>query len=254
MASPQKENGHIQIATEIVEALMRVNLSPYESRVLWFIFRKTYGWQKKVDWIALSQFSKEIGLDRRLIHRAVKSLSSKKMIVINKDDGFKIRYGFQKNYEKWKVSSGKMTVIYRDDAVSSAEMMEVSSVQMNTIDTITKETLTKEKKTYSVDSKEVELSLLLLNCIKKRAPEFKEPNLQKWAKHIDLMIRVDERPVESIKNVIQWCQQDKFWQNNVLGTAKLRLRYDQLFLKMNQNNWRPEPQSFPQKPIEELIS
>lgn len=144
MTNPQKENGHVELANEIVEALMRINLSAYETRVLWFIFRKTYGWQKKSDWIALSQFSKEIGLDRRLIHRSLKGLSSKKMIVINRDDRFRIRYGFQKNYEKWKVSSKKMTVINRDDKVSSKEMTEVSSKEIPTKETITKDNITKE--------------------------------------------------------------------------------------------------------------
>lgn len=127
--TPQLENGYTPIANEIVEALMKVNLSPYESRVLWFLFRKTYGWNKKTDRIALSQFSERIGLDRRLVHRAIRKLSSKKMIVINKDDTFKIRYGFQKDYRKWKLSSKKMTVINRDDEVSSVEIPTKETIQ-----------------------------------------------------------------------------------------------------------------------------
>ena len=59
MANPQAENGYTPIANEIVEALYRVNLSAYESRVLWYLCRKIYGWSKKTDWIALSQFSKD---------------------------------------------------------------------------------------------------------------------------------------------------------------------------------------------------
>ena len=144
MANPQKEEGFLPVANEIAEALMKINLSAYESRVLWFLFRKTYGWGKKTDWISLSQFSECIGLDRRLIHRAIKGLSSKKMIVIEKDDGIRIRYGFQKDYEKWKVSSKKMTVIKRDDEVSSKKMTRLSSKEIPTIDTITKDTITKE--------------------------------------------------------------------------------------------------------------
>lgn len=145
MANPQIEDGHLAIANEIVEALMRINLSAYESRVLWFLFRKTYGWKKKTDWIALSQFSSCIGLDRRLIHRAIKELSSKKMIVIERDDSQRLKYGFQKDYDKWKPSSKKMTVINRDDGLSSKEMTGLSSKEIPTKETITKETITKEK-------------------------------------------------------------------------------------------------------------
>jgi phage replication O-like protein O len=146
MANPQAENGHIDIANEIAEAMMRVNLSAYESRVLWFLFRKTYGWKKKSDWITLSQFSQCTGLDRRLVHRAIKGLSSKQMIVIYKDDKNRVSYGFQKDFEKWELSSKKMTVIDRDDKVSSIEMTKLSSKEIPTKETI-KDTFTKDNNT-----------------------------------------------------------------------------------------------------------
>ena len=79
-ASPQAEDGFIRIASEIVDALCKVNLSAYESRVLWFILRKTYGWQKKTDWISLSQFSKGTGLDKRHVHRTLKRLQEREIV------------------------------------------------------------------------------------------------------------------------------------------------------------------------------
>ena len=107
--TPQLEDGYTKIANEIIEALCRINLSPYESRVVWGIFRKTYGYNKKEDWISLSQFSDLIDLDRRLIHRATKSLENRNIIVINRDDKRKPNYMFQKDYTKWLLSSVKMT-------------------------------------------------------------------------------------------------------------------------------------------------
>ena len=114
MANPQKENGYTPIANEILEALSKVNLSPYESRVLWFLLRKTYGWNKKSDWISQSQFSKGMELDRRHVHRTIKSLLSKEIIAISRDDKNQPTFSFQKDFARWRVSSGKMTVIRRD--------------------------------------------------------------------------------------------------------------------------------------------
>ena len=144
MANPQLEDGYTPIANDIADALTKINLSAYESRVLWFLFRKTYGWGKKTDWIALSQFSEGTGIDRRLIHRAIKGLSSKKMIVIERDDRGNLRYGFQKDFDKWELSSKKMTVIERDDRLSSKEMTKVSSKEIHTKTTTTKDTITKD--------------------------------------------------------------------------------------------------------------
>jgi len=95
---------------------------------------------------------------------------------------------------------------------------------------ITKE---REKKDSSlvVTSDEVRLSRLLYDLIVEKKPDFKMPNLQQWAKHIGLMIRLDHRTPENIEAVIRWCQADQFWHVNILSTAKLREKYDQLDMK-----------------------
>jgi hypothetical protein len=52
---------------------------------------------------------------------------------------------------------------------------------------------------------------------------------------MQLMIDTDKRDPGEIGAVIVWCQQDEFWQNNILSVAKLRKQYDHLVLKMNSN-------------------
>ncbi len=100
-ASPQAENGHVDIANEIAEAMAKVNLSAYESRVLWVIWRKTYGWHKKTDQISFTQFQKATGLHRRNVQRTLNELI-KRNIVVRKDYSRIITYQFQKDYTKWK--------------------------------------------------------------------------------------------------------------------------------------------------------
>jgi hypothetical protein len=88
-------------------------------------------------------------------------------------------------------------------------------------------------KTFSSDSTEYRLSELLFNEILKRNPNHKKPNLQTWSKDIDKLIRIDGKSRTIIRDVIIWCQQDHFWQNNILCPTKLREKFDQLILKMN---------------------
>lgn len=89
------------------------------------------------------------------------------------------------------------------------------------------------QKTFAEDSDAYRVSLFLFNCIAHRKPDFKKPNLQAWARHADLMLRVDKRELESVQKVIRWSQTDDFWQSNILSTAKLREKFDQLEDKMN---------------------
>jgi len=100
MAKPQIEDGHVDIAHEIVEALCRINLTAYESRVLWALFRKTYGWHKAWDRISYTQWEEITGLNRWHIARTLKQLIARK-IITQRGDGYKIEYAFQKDYEQW---------------------------------------------------------------------------------------------------------------------------------------------------------
>ena len=81
MANPQKENGHLGIANELVEAFQRVHLPGNQWQILWTIMRLTYGWNKKVDCISLSTFEKHTGLDRRNLKRDLDILFSKDIIL-----------------------------------------------------------------------------------------------------------------------------------------------------------------------------
>jgi len=68
------------IADELLEAFAMINLSPYESRVLWCILRKTYGYNKKQDWISNSQMIKETGLLKGSVSKAKRKLLGRNIV------------------------------------------------------------------------------------------------------------------------------------------------------------------------------
>lgn len=88
------------------------------------------------------------------------------------------------------------------------------------------------KNIYLLDSIEVQLSELLFSLIKEKNPTHKQPNIQEWSKHIDLMLRIDKRTPDKIREIIIACQKDTFWCQNILSTKKLREKYDQLNIKL----------------------
>jgi hypothetical protein len=100
-----------------------------------------------------------------------------------------------------------------------------------------------KNKIFLSNSEEVRLAELLFEKILSRNPNHKRPNLQTWAKDVDRMIRIDHRAQEEIRAVIEWCQADTFWQNNILSPAKLRSKFDQLRLKMKADRKQAAPVS-----------
>jgi phage replication O-like protein O len=105
MSKPELEKGFTRLANELMEALCRTNLAKYESRILWTVLRKTYGYQKKMDEISLSQFSKATGIDKPNVHRTLKLLIRRRIIVSEPQVPGKIFYGLQTDYDQWMGSS-----------------------------------------------------------------------------------------------------------------------------------------------------
>jgi hypothetical protein len=94
----------------------------------------------------------------------------------------------------------------------------------------------KNKRIYVEGSDELRLASFLLEEIQRNKPDFKQPNLQAWAKDIDLMIRRDGRVTDRIREVIVWTQGDSFWRKNVLSTGSLRDKFDRLELAMQEKS------------------
>ena len=95
----------------------------------------------------------------------------------------------------------------------------------------------KEPKTYSADSVEYKSSKFLADKILERDPGNKkipkaEEDLQKWAVHIDRILRLDGRTSDELRKVLIFAAKDPFWSSNILSTAKLRDKFDTLLMQL----------------------
>ncbi len=124
-----------RIANEALERLSAAGLSGREFRIVFVVLRKTLGWGKVKDKIALSQFSKYTGLERRNCHAVIKELIKKKIIkksVVANGDRKIITYLFNDVYSEWRVSlpmatrEKKKVVVANDDRLSSPVTTKLS--------------------------------------------------------------------------------------------------------------------------------
>lgn len=60
----------------------------------------------------------------------------------------------------------------------------------------------------------------------------KRPNVtRKWVQTMELLVRLDERTPEQVRNAIDWCHRGagaNFWSVNILSPGKLREQYERL--------------------------
>lgn len=142
MANPALKNGYLSIATELVEEFAKRSISGSEMRILWVVWRKTWGWKdgdrkKDWDWISISQFEELTGMKHANVVKATKSLVVKR-ILLKGEKGVK----FNQNYEEWGVVKRLPPVVKR--IRGSSQTTTKSSSQMTTHNR-KKETNTKER-------------------------------------------------------------------------------------------------------------
>jgi phage replication O-like protein O len=138
LESPQLEDGFTPIANGIMDALARTRFSGYERSVLDFLFRKTYGWSKKSDLIALSQFVDATGIAKPNIVHTINRLVARKIVcVVKSDNGSLVRYEFNKHYGEW-VSLSKSTTAHSSLSISTTQPLFKSTPTISIKDTTSK--------------------------------------------------------------------------------------------------------------------
>ena len=101
MANPQTENGHVEIANDLWEALMGAGLNKNEYRAVLCILRYSYG--VKLKYAKLRK--KEIAMLTRIpfpkVNETLTTLGKKNIIRISQKNGY---IYFHKDYDKWQLN------------------------------------------------------------------------------------------------------------------------------------------------------
>jgi len=99
-ASPQLENGHTRIANELMEAIIKYPFCATEYKIIWFVIRNTYGWNKKEALISYGMIAKEIGVNISYVKKTLKNLI-KNMVILRAKQKNRNLLGLNKTYTSW---------------------------------------------------------------------------------------------------------------------------------------------------------
>jgi phage replication O-like protein O len=96
MASPQTENGYTKIANELLDALCCLHISGNEWSYVHALIRKTYGYNKKEDWVTNTQIAALTGMNKVRVSEAKTKLLELQIVTENRN-----KISLQKDYTKW---------------------------------------------------------------------------------------------------------------------------------------------------------
>ncbi|HFK1685240.1 TPA: DNA replication protein DnaD [Bacillus tropicus] len=199
------------------------------------------------------QLADSFGFTKRQVLEACKYLLKRKLILIE----FRtiIVNGTRLNnvmyVEPVVENIQKISILYQDPITSESDTLphyneggshtgkgETPTLERGTNTEITTKItteITTNKKTscHKFQTCDTNAAKYLFELIKGNNPNQKEPNFDSWANDFRLLRERDNRELQDIKDVIDWCQADPFWQGNILSPKKLREKFDQLTIQMN---------------------
>lgn len=127
MANPQKENGYTTIANELLEAIYRRKFTASQLKILMFIMRFTYGFNRKTASLSNSFISNGTGIHEITVSREINSLINDNVVELHQKPSFHDSrvIGINKDYEGW---SNHLELV---SALRVSENSDRVSVQVN---------------------------------------------------------------------------------------------------------------------------
>ena len=208
MANPQLSNGYTKIANELLEAICRLNISGNEMRILLYIIRRTYGFNKSYSEISLSEISAAVEIRREHIQKALKKLSAKKIIELRIHGGTKSQtISIVKNYEEWVVESCASCLLQKSATVAENCNTTVAEIGNSTFKEIFKEKKERVKeRTPRGDYGNVFMSD---DEIKKLNQDYGADNIRTYIQKVDNYVQSKGRPYSDYAATLRsWLDKD----------------------------------------------
>ena len=217
---------------------------PYNSTILSQVTRHSVGDVEK----AVNIFT-ELGLIEILENGAIYMLDIQNFIGESSTEGDRKR-AYRRKIDQEKsmlLNEGQMSDKCPDVYPPEIEIEKEKELEKDIDKEIDKEidsnNSQQSQKRYADDSQYMKAAVYLFEKIKERLPNKKEPDFQKWADEVRKTVELDGIPIERYKQVLDWSQNDDFWQANILSTNKLRKQFDTIYLQMQRDNKQNAPKA-----------
>ncbi len=92
----------VRLPTGLLEAILFSKLTGVQTRILLWVIRHTYGWNRQTTAFSWYQIAKDLSLDRGGVVRAGNTLLQTKVLCANQG-----RLGFHADYELWEIHGSK---------------------------------------------------------------------------------------------------------------------------------------------------
>ena len=164
-----EEKEFTKMDNKILEQLIKTPLSGQEFRIILLILRKTWGWHKEEDYIALSQIQKELNICKTRASQIINRLQLMKIVTVTENiNGLTKRYCFNKQFEEWIPLRKSVTVTEKRNqplrkSVTTKESLTKENIYIT--DTAKKKTASRKQKTPTYTSEELSFAKQVMEMV-----------------------------------------------------------------------------------------
>ena len=177
-----------------------------------------------------AHFAEFFGITKGRCTQIIKSLEKKGLVTIKLErEGKNVSKRIIKVVRKLNTLVSKLNTPLSETKHPYLENDEGSNT--STSNTVSSTSRSKLK----FETQHLKLAELLYKQIQNNLPNYKEPDLEKWANEFRLIMERDKREGKEIQNLIIKTQNDNFWKKNILSPSKLRKQYDRLVIEFEDD-------------------
>ncbi|EDS0749416.1 replication protein [Salmonella enterica] len=258
------DDGYTRLANELLDAVMCSGLPETELCILMAVWRKTYGYNKKMDWISNEQLEEMIQKHHTHCSTAKNSLIRKKVLI---QEGRRV--GMNIHISEWQTkNNGFCKTLAKPAKETLAEVANAPKQKLlTTKDKLTKDNIKRSTSENSDESSDDRLKRFLSahpeaaiytpsgakwataedqQCAEwifaladKVKPITKKLRIVAWANDVRLMRELDGHTHREICEMFLWASKDAFWYINIRSPAKLRAKWDTLALHREDTTRKP---------------
>ncbi|MDC9623961.1 replication protein [Xenorhabdus sp. XENO-7] len=200
------DNGYTRIANEILDEIMLAGLTKHQLLIVIAVWRKTYGFNKKIDWIGNDQLEKMTRLDSTKCSTAKNQLIRMKILI---QEGRKV--GMNKDISEWILNIDRNSKSFTETVKKSfTETVKRSLPKQSN----TKDNNTKDKK----DNKNILSEQVQTECEKPSPEPAKQDQIQSAFETIFWLAGM--RKVGKPKALSSFKSQFKEWRKETGGTPE----------------------------------
>lgn len=241
---PQVEDGYTRIADELLGALCTADFTAREFRVVHFVIKQTYGWNRKSHRMSASFIAGGTGLHESRASKVLNELIRRKVII--REGGSRSSISLNKHSDQWLASNcGDKTPPAKGAESAHVEPAKSAHDEPTKIDRIdnpspanagvvVQSTPSKTRRKWG-EPIDHELADQMFDSVFADVENPKRPSCESWANEFRLMRERDNRTVEQIRYLITWTAKHHFWSGVILSPAKLRAKWDQLAKQVKQD-------------------